>query len=64
MVAPFDAEGKKAELIARLRAEAGWSLEADAKYPGMQLVDVAQGDRLEALLRVMDWVLAETQARS
>jgi hypothetical protein len=62
MVAPFDTQAKRAELIARLRAELGWAVPDDAKYQGLRLSELARPEKLSALFRVLDWIVAETRA--
>ena len=62
MVAPFDTQAKRADLIARLRAEIGWAVPDGAKYEGLRLSELARPEKLSALFRVLDWIVAQTRA--
>jgi hypothetical protein len=64
MIAPFDTDPKRAELLTRLRTELGWSLDSSAKYDTIRLADLAQGEKTGRLLGILDWILSETNSGS
>jgi hypothetical protein len=64
MIAPFDTDPKRAELLMQLRTELGWALDSSAKYESIRLADLAQGEKTGRLLGILDWILSETDGSS
>lgn len=64
MTPPFDREEMIAELVRRVKEATGQSIRADAKYPSMRLAELEPGDRLARFLEVLDWILAQYDART
>ena len=62
MVAPFNTEAKRKEILDRLRDEVGWTLPVDAKFPSLPLAELSPPGKRESLIRVLDWIVAETRA--
>jgi hypothetical protein len=58
---PFDAEGLRAEFLARLRRIPNVAINNDqiTKYPGVRFSVLAQADSLARFLDSLDWVVAE-----
>lgn len=59
MSAPFDQQAVIGELARRVNEATGQSIRPDAKYPSIRSSEIEKGDRLQRLLGVLDWVLAE-----
>jgi hypothetical protein len=57
-------EAKRAEFIGHLRAETDWAVPSDANDAGARLTEFAEPTRIDALLRVLDWVVDETRTHS
>jgi len=57
-VAPFDNPDRKLELVRRLNAIPGIAIAEDlGRFPGIEFAVLANGNRLEKFIEVMDWAL-------
>lgn len=62
MIPPFDTVEKRRELAQRFEEATGLPVPADTKYPSVRLADLALENKVDGLLKVLDWVVDETRA--